>query len=181
MFSSKIHDAVKEIKPSKRNQLEITDAVQWLIDRGFTVQSSMVNHWWKDTGKPEDILHANRLILDDIHQKNHGKVLDSEIRGRVEINKNTIIEKNSMIKGPVAIGKNCKISNSYIGPFTSIGDNCEITSTEIEDSVIMEGTIIKNGGRIADSLIGKNAKIIKKKGPHTGSLYVFGDNSEVHL
>jgi len=164
MFRSKIFEAVDQLKPSNRNQLEITDAIQWLIDHNYKVESSLVNNWWKDTGKPEDILHANRLILDDINTYNQGQIVSSEIRGRVRIEKGTLISNKSMIKGPVLIGKNCKIDDSYIGPYTSIGDNCEIISSEIEDSVIFDGVSIKDSGRIIDSLIGRGVKIFKKEG-----------------
>lgn len=181
LFRSKVFDAVEELKPSKRGLLEIVDAVQWLIDHGFKVKSSFVTKWWKDTGKPEDILHANRLIIDDIESGNQGEVIDSEIKGRVQIGKNTIVEKNSTVKGPVILGENCRISNSYIGPYTSIGNNCEITGTEIEDSVILDGAKIMNGGRIIDSLIGRGVKIFKNDRLPEGRSFVIGDNSEVSL
>jgi len=181
LFRPKIFEAVEEIKPSKRNLLEITDAVQWLIDHGYKVKSSFVTKWWKDTGKPEDILHANRLIIDDIDSNNLGEVVDSEIKGRVQINKNTIIEKNSTVKGPVIIGENCRISDSYIGPYTSIGNNCEITGTEIEDSVVLDGVKIISGGRIIDSLIGRGVKIYKNNRKPEGRSFIIGDNSEVSL
>ena len=181
LFRSKIFDAVDKLKFSKRGQLEITEAIQWLIDNGYKVKSSFVNHWWKDTGKPEDILHANRLILDDIDSDNQGKIVASEIRGRVKIGKNTMVDNNSMVKGPAIIGENCNISDSYIGPYTSIGDNCKIVSSEIEDSVIINGTTIENGGRIIDSLIGRNVKIFKREGLPNGKRFVIGDNSEVSI
>lgn len=181
LFGSKILDAVDELKPSSRGQLEITDAIQWLIDNGHTVKSSFVNHWWKDTGKPEDILDANRLILDDIDPDNQGKVVESKIRGRVQVGKDTAIDNNSMVKGPVKIGENCKISDSCIGPYTSIGNNCEIIGSEIEDSVILDGASVKNSGRIIDSLIGRNVKIFKKNGLPEGKRFVIGDNSEVGI
>jgi glucose-1-phosphate thymidylyltransferase len=181
LFRSKIFEAVKEIKPSKRNQLEITDAIQWLIDHDYRVLSSMVQNWWKDTGKPGDILHANRLILDDISTHNQGLVISSEIRGRVIIEKDTVVENNSIVKGPVLIGKNCTISNSYIGPYTSIGDYCKIICSEIEDSVILNGVSILNCCRLVDSLIGRDSKIFKKDSLPNGKRLVIGDNSEVSL
>ena len=181
LFRSKVFDAVEELKPSKRGLLEIVDAVQWLIDHGYKVKSSFVTKWWKDTGKPEDILHANRLIIDDIESGNQGEVIDSEIKGRVQIGKNTIVDKNSTVKGPVILGENCKISHSYIGPYTSIGDNCEIIGTEIEDSVLLDGVKIRNGGRIIDSLIGRGVKIFKNDRLPEGRSFIIGDNSEVSL
>jgi glucose-1-phosphate thymidylyltransferase len=106
---------------------------------------------------------------------------DSDIRGRVEIGEKTVVEKNSTVKGPVIIGKNCRICNSYIGPYTSVGDDCEIINSEIEDSVVMEGARIIDGGRIVDSLIGRGVHIIKKNGLPNGRRFVIGDNSEVCL
>jgi len=181
MFTSAIHEAVEQLKPSKRGQLEITDAIQWLIDNGKKVKSSFVNNWWKDTGKPEDILHANRLILDDIKSKNDGKVIKSDIRGRVEIGKGSIIGDGCLVKGPAMVGKNCHISKSYIGPYTSIGDECEIIESEIEDSVVLNGSKIRFAGRIVDSLIGKEVIIEKNSRPPQGRRFVIGDNSEIHI
>lgn len=181
LFRSKIFDAVDALQFSERGQLEITDAIQWLIDHGYTVKSSFVNHWWKDTGKPEDILHVNRLLLDDVTSQNFGQVRESEIRGRVRVGKETLVEGHSMIKGPVIIGDHCTIRNSYIGPYTSIGNNCDIQGSEIEDSVVMDGVLIRDIGRIIDSLIGKDVKIYKKNGLPEGKQFIIGDNSEVCL
>ncbi|RLF55967.1 MAG: glucose-1-phosphate thymidylyltransferase [Thermoplasmata archaeon] len=181
LFSSKIIEGVDTLKPSHRGQLEITDAIQWLLDNGYTVKSSFINHWWKDTGKPEDILHANRLILDDIKSKNEGTVSDSDLWGRIQVGENSVISKNSVVKGPVIIGKNCRIENAYIGPFTSIGDNCRICCAEVEDSVILDGCTVENSDRIVDSLIGRGVKIIKKNDFPKGKRFVIGDNSEVSL
>jgi glucose-1-phosphate thymidylyltransferase len=179
MFSSKIFKGVETLKPSWRGQLEITDAIQWLLDNGCKVKSSFISHWWKDTGKPEDILHANRLILDDIQSKNEGKVIDSDIRGRIQVGKKSVISKGSVIKGPVIIGKECIIENAYIGPFTSIGDNCQIVNAEIDDSVILDSCSIKNSDCIVDSLIGRGVKIYKRNDFPKGKRFVIGDNSEV--
>jgi glucose-1-phosphate thymidylyltransferase len=181
MFTSDIHEAVKNLKKSKRGQFEITDAIQWLIDNGRKVKSSFVNNWWKDTGKPEDILHANRLILDDIKSNNKGRIVSSDIRGRVEIGAGSLVENGCLIKGPAKIGENCHLSKSYIGPYTSIGDNCKIINSEIEDSVILNDSTIRNGGRIVDSLIGKEVTIEKNNGPLQGQRLIIGDNSEIHL
>ena len=181
MFRSKVFQAVEEIKPSHRNLYEITDTIQWLIDNNYKVKSAFVQDWWKDTGKPEDILHANRLVIDAIESKNLGISEGADIRGRVRIDNETKINSNCSIKGPVIIGSNCQITNSYIGPYTSIGNNCIIENTEIEDSILMEDTIIRNGGRIIDSLIGKGVKIVKHERVPTGRQFIIGDNSEVHL
>lgn len=182
LFRPAIFQAVKEINPSWRNQLEIVDAIQWLIDHGYKVKSSFVKGWWKDTGKPEDIIHANRLILDEINEiKNFGVVKEAKINGRAVIGKNSVIDGNSLIKGPVIIGEDCKIINSYIGPYTSIGNNCEIVDTEIEDSVIMDGTKIKGIKRVVESLIGRGAKVTRNEALPKGHRLVIGDNSQVRI
>lgn len=181
MFRPAIFQAVKEIKPSWRNQLEIVDAIQWLIDHGYKVKSAFVKGWWKDTGRPEDIIHANRLVLDEIKERrNDGILKNSEIRGRVLIEKDAIIE-NSLVKGPAVIGKNAKIINSYIGPYTSIGNDCEVIDSEIEDSVIMDGANIRGIKRIVESLIGKGAKVVRNESLPKGHKLVIGDKSQVRI
>ncbi|MBC7128956.1 MAG: glucose-1-phosphate thymidylyltransferase [Thermoplasmatales archaeon] len=176
-FRKVIFDAVREIKLSWRNQYEITDALQWIMDHDYKIKAGIVEGWWKDTGKPEDILHANRLVLDEIR----GNIIGDRINGRVEIGENTIIDEKSIIKGPVVIGKNCLIKNSFVGPYTSIGDNCEIEETELEDSVIMDDCKLIRAGKIVESLIGKGVKIRKKYSLPQGFKFVIGDNSEVLL
>jgi glucose-1-phosphate thymidylyltransferase len=179
-FKPIILEACKSIKPSWRNELEITDAIQWLIDNGYRVEASIVEGWWKDTGKPEDILEANRLILDGIKSRVEGKAVNSKIMGRVIVPETTTV-KNSTVKGPCIIGEECEIVDSYIGPFTSIGNNCKIFGTEIEDSVVMDGSQILNAGRIVESLIGKNVKIKEVGMMPKGHRFVIGDNSEMIL
>ncbi len=179
-FKPIIIEACKNIKPSWRNELEITDAIQWLIDNDYRVEASIVKGWWKDTGKPEDILEANRLVLDEIEFKCMGSLEDSKVVGRVIIEGDSIV-KNSIIKGPCVIGKNCVIENAYVGPYTSIGNGCKIVGTEIEDSVIMEGSEIINAGRIVESLIGRNVKIQKGDSKPSGQRFVVGDNSNIVL
>jgi glucose-1-phosphate thymidylyltransferase len=181
-FKPIILEAVNHIKPSWRNQLEITDAVQWLIDHGYKVTSARVMSWWKDTGKPDDILDANRLVLEDIEYVNLGRVdASAEIKGRVAIGKNTIIKDSAVVRGPTIIGEDCTITNAYIGPYTSIGNNCEIHHAEIESSVIMEGTKINCKRRIVDSLIGAGAKVLESTAKPDGYRLVIGDSSEVKL
>lgn len=179
-FNSHIHEAVRNIKPSWRNELEITDAIQWLIDNGYKVDTSIVSGWWKDTGKPGDILDANRLILDDLNPKIRVEV-EGEIRGRVSIDEGTKINKNSVIKGPAIVGKDCVIKDSYIGPYTSIGNSCTIINSEVEDSVVMDGAKLIDAGNITDSLIGRSVVIEKNKRLPKGSKFVIGDNSWVVL
>ncbi len=179
-FKPIIIEACKSIKPSWRNELEITDAIQWLIDNGYRVEASIVTGWWKDTGKPEDILEANRLVLDDIVARIEGKIENSKIMGRVVIEEGAIVE-SSVVKGPCVIGENARIRNAYIGPYTSIGNGCVVEETEIEDSVVMEDSVIKSGGRIVESLIGRNVRIERAKVKPSGHRFVVGDNSYVVL
>ena len=179
-FKPVIHEAVRNIKPSWRNELEITDAIQWLIDHGYRVGWTKVTGWWKDTGKPEDLLDANRLILDDL--KSDVKVeTKARIHGRVVIGEESEIDENTVIKGPVIIGRNVRIRNSYIGPYTSIGDNVIIENTEIEDSIILADSEIRNAGRIVESVIGRRVKIIKGNSHPLGRKLVVGDNSHIIL
>ncbi len=179
-FKPIVHEAVANIKPSWRNELEITDAIQWLIDHSYRVGWTKVEHWWKDTGKPEDILDANRLILDDIERDIKVKT-NARIHGRVVIGEWTEIDENTVIKGPAIIGRNCVIRNAYIGPYTSIGDSCVIENTEVEDSVILEGCEIRNAGRILESLIGKGVKILNSDNHPIGRKLIVGDNSQLIL
>lgn len=182
MFDTHIFEAVKAIKPSWRNELEITDAIQYLVEHGYEVQPHLVSGWWKDTGKIEDILEANRLILETISGSNLGNVDDtSRINGQVVIEQGVVV-KNSIIRGPAIIGENSEIADSYIGPFTSIQNNCKIIHTEIENSIVLEKSeIVEVGGRIDESLIGREVKIFKC--PSKPSVYRFmvGDKSEIGI
>src|SRR6187431_2775305 len=160
MFSPAVFDSVKRIKPSFRNELEITDAIQDLIDRGLEVRPHLVEGWWKDTGKLEDMLEANRLILDTITRRVDGTVdAESRIEGKVVIEAGAVVER-SVIRGPVVIGADARIIHGYVGPFTSIGPRAEIRDSEVEHSIVLEGSVISDlNNRVEDSLIGRNAKI----------------------
>lgn len=179
-FKPVIFEAVNNIEPSWRGELEITDAIQWLIENGYVVKSSIVSDWWKDTGKPEDILEANRLILDDIQSEVDGEVENTTTIGRVVVGSGSKV-KNSIIKGPCMIGENCKISDSYIGPYTSVGRDCKINNTEIEDTVVMDGCKIENAGRIIEGLIGRGVEIRKGDSKPKGNKFVLGDHSTITL
>lgn len=162
MFKSKVFDAIRELKPSWRNELEMADAIQKLIDWGYSVVPRITGGWWKDTGKPEDLLEANQLVLTDLKPSIKGILEDHvTIRGNVAISEETVIHKESSIRGPSIIGKNCDIGpNVYIGPYTSIGDNTVIKKSEIEQSIILGDSVIECGKRIVDSIIGRYVKII---------------------
>jgi len=177
-FKPIILEACKSIEPSWRDELEITDAIQWLIENGYDVGWTEVEGWWKDTGRSEDILDANRLVLDDIQARNEGVVEGSRIMGRVIIEKGVKIE-DCIIKGPAIVGQDCTIRSSYVGPYTSIGRGCIIEDTEIEDSIVMERSEISGGGRIVESLIGEEVKIRRREGLPDGRRLIVGDNSEI--
>lgn len=183
-FTKSIFNAVSQIKPSNRNELEITDAIQELINMGHNVEARLVEGWWKDTGKPEDVLEANQLVLSDIKVYDYSKKEKNvSIMGKVAIDKNTIIKENTKIRGPVIIGKSCEIGpNTYIGPYTSIGDNTIIKDGEIEFSIIIGDTYIDCGKRIIESLIGRNSKIISSgKNIPTGCKLILGENSTINI
>lgn len=182
IFDQSIHQAVRAIKPSWRNELEITDAIQWLIDQGKDVRCQIVDGWWKDTGKVEDLLEANRMILDELPEKIEGKVdPESKIEFKVKIEKGAIVKK-SVIRGPVIIGKGTRIEDAYIGPFTAISEDCIIKSAEIEHSIIMAESRIENlPRRLSDSLIGKNCLIQCSRQKPGAFRLIIGDSSEVDL
>ena len=180
-LTPRIFEAIDKIKPSWRGELEITDALHWLIENGYKVRYGMVQGWWKDTGKTEDILDANRLILDTIENENNGVVESATITGKVKIGTNTVIREGSIIEGPVIIGNDCIISASTIGPYTSIGDLSEINDTTIRNSIVMEGARIERIGQITDSLIGKNVILKKDVASDERKTFVLGDSSQVML
>lgn len=183
LFKSPILKAVNSIKPSGRGELEITDAIQWLIDNGYNVDSHIVEGWWKDTGKPEDLLDANRLILDDLKPDNQGKIEENvQLHGRVSIGEGTVIKGESVIKGPTIIGKNCIIGpKTYVGAYTAIGDNTTIEGTEIEDSIVIGDSRIKTRLKITESLIGRESEILDGAGAQRGLRLVIGEHSNLRL
>jgi glucose-1-phosphate thymidylyltransferase len=178
-LTPKIFEAIENIKPSWRGELEITDALHWLIENGYKVRYGMVQGWWKDTGKTEDILHANRLILETIETENNGTLESGTISGRVKIGRNTVIRNQSHIKGPAIIGDNCIISAASIGPYTAIGNSSEISTSSVSDSIIMDEARIEGIDGISRSLIGKNVTIKKNVNPPGEKTFVLGDSSEV--
>jgi glucose-1-phosphate thymidylyltransferase len=182
MFSSAVFESVGRIRPSFRNELEITDAIQDLIDRGLDVRPHIVDGWWKDTGKLEDMLEANRLILDTFDRRVEGTVdPTSRIEGKVVIEAGAVIER-SVVRGPAIIGARARILHSYVGPFTSIMNDVEIRDAEIEHSIVLEGSVITDlVNRIEDSLIGKNVRIYRIPVKPSAYRFMLGDNSEVGI
>ena len=182
MFGPDVFESVTRIKPSFRNELEITDAIQDLIDRGLTVMPHIVDGWWKDTGKLEDMLEANRLILDTFERRIEGSVdADSRIEGKVVVEKGAVIER-SVIRGPAVIGRGARIVHAYVGPFTSIGNDVEIKDSEIEHSIVLEGSSVRDlANRVIDSLIGRNVRIYREPVKPSAYRFMLGDNSEVGI
>lgn len=182
IFSSRIHEAIKRIKPSKRGELEITDAIQELITMGYRVESFEIDTWWLDTGKKDDLLTANAIVLDEwINRKIDGSVDDvNRVLGRVAIGRGSII-KDSTIRGPVIIGENTEIENSFIGPYTSIGNNVKIKKSSLEHSVIMNGSELNDIERMEDSLIGRRVKISRNNFTHKALRLMVGDDSVVEV
>jgi glucose-1-phosphate thymidylyltransferase len=182
MFGPQVFESVNRIKPSFRNELEITDAIQDLIDRGLTVRPHLVDGWWKDTGKLDDMLEANRLILDTLTPRNDGIVdAESRIEGKVVIEPGAVVER-SVIRGPAIIGRRARIIHAYVGPFTAISDDVEIQDTEIEHSIVLEGSCLRDlANRVIDSLIGRNVRIYREPVKPSAFRFMLGDNSEVGI
>ena len=182
MFDDTIWDAVKSIRPSARNELEITDAIQWLIDHGRSVHPHVVSGWWKDTGKVEDMLEANRIILDTFLASGaEGVDEDSRVEGKVVIEPGARIYA-STIRGPAIIGAGTEIRAAFVGPYTSIGPDCRIERCEIENSIVLEGSALERiPGRIADSLIGKHVRIHPGAERPRVHRFLVSDNSEIGI
>lgn len=182
IFSKRIHDAIARIRPSFRGELEITDAIQELINMGYVVKSEILNGWWLDTGKKDDLLQANTIVLDEyIRREMRGKVDNSsEIVGRVSIGSQAIV-KNSKIRGPVIIGEGSEIINSFIGPYTSVGNNVKVIDSVVEHSVILDNAFLSGIERLEDSLIGKNTKVFRNNSLHKALRLMVGDDSTVEV
>jgi glucose-1-phosphate thymidylyltransferase len=179
MFTSVIHEAVASIQPSLRGELEITDAIQYLIDHGRNVQPHLVTGYWKDTGRLEDMLECNRKVLETLEPSNAGTVDDvSSIVGRVVLQEGASVVR-STVRGPAIIGKGTKIVDAYVGPFTSIYHGCVVADAEIEHSIVLEETVIRGVGRIEDSLIGKQVEVTTSAAQPKALRLMLGDHSKV--
>jgi glucose-1-phosphate thymidylyltransferase len=182
MFDSHIFEAEAVLKPSGRGELEITDAIQFLIDSGYRVEPHIVEGWWKDTGKLDDMLEANRLVLETLGRSIRGEVDDhSRVDGRVVIEQGAKII-NSTIRGPAIIGENTIIEGTFVGPFTSIQDHCEIRNSEIQHSIVLHNSkILDLRRRIEDSLIGVNVCIARSQKAPQAYRLLLGDNSDIDI
>jgi glucose-1-phosphate thymidylyltransferase len=181
LFDATIHEAVAAIPPSARGELEITDAIQWLVDNGYRVRQEILTGWWIDTGKLTPLLEANRLLLERIDQKILGSVDDqSTIDGRVVVEAGAEVV-NSTIRGPVAIGAGARIVDSFIGPFSAIGPGCLVTNSEVEHSVIMEGSQILDIPRLEDSLIGRDVVVTRTQRRPRALRLMVGDHCQIDV
>ena len=179
LFTAKVFDSVKAISPSARGELEITDAIQHMVDSGLTVEPHIVTGWWKDTGKLEDMLEANRLILSTIERDVRGETVDSAVEGPVVVGRGSHLVRCT-VRGPVAIGENCDLSDAFIGPYTSIDHGVCIDHAEIEHSIILENSRISGlNARLCDSLIGKNVTISRADARPVAYRFMVGDSSQI--
>jgi glucose-1-phosphate thymidylyltransferase len=182
LYDHHIFEAVKTLKPSTRGELEISDAHQYLIDNGFKIGYAEITGWWKDTGKPADLLEANRLVLDSLMPRTDGEVDSlSDVAGKVVIEKGARI-LNSKVRGPAIIGRDCLIENSYVGPFTSLGDRTVVRDSEVEYSILLRDCrIIRVGIRIEGSILGNDVEVVEAGGKPRVHRFMIGDQSRVEV
>jgi glucose-1-phosphate thymidylyltransferase len=181
LFTSEVFASVKAIRPSKRGELEITDAIQHMIERGLRVEPHIVTGWWKDTGKLEDMLEANRLILSTVERDVRGDVEDSIVEGNVVVGAGTQLRRCT-VRGPAVIGAGCVIADSFIGPYTSISDDVTIEHAEIEHSIVLDHSRICNlNARMIDSLVGKNVTIARSESRPVAYRFLVGDSSQIGI
>jgi glucose-1-phosphate thymidylyltransferase len=182
LYDHHIFEAVKAITPSARGELEISDAHQYLIDKGYKVGFAEITGWWKDTGKPTDLLEANRLVLDNITPDIQGEVDDrSTIAGKVIVQRGARIV-NSVVRGPAIIGEHCLIEDSYVGPFSSIGSKTVVRRSEVEYSIILrECKILNIGIRLEGSILGNDVEIVEATGKPMVHRFLIGDQSRVEV
>lgn len=181
MFSPAIHAAVRSIIPSGRGELEITDAVQWLIDQGEPVHSHLVTGYWKDTGRLQDMLECNRIVLETLEPDVAGTIAGrSEIEGRVVVAHDAVVE-DSVLRGPLVIGAGTKVVRSYVGPFTSIAEDCLIEDAELGYSIVLGNSSIRGVSRIEHSLIGRDVEVARVESVPNAHQLMIGDHSKVQL
>src|SRR5215217_5687095 len=182
MFTPQIHDAARAIQPSARGELEITDAIQYLVDAGKVVEPHIVRGWWKDTGRLEDMLEANRLVLDRIEPRIDGELIDSQCDGRVVLEAGAVLER-STVRGPAIIGAGTRLIDAYVGPYTAIAEGCLIEGAEVEHSILLAGSsVIGLQGRMESSLLGRNVKISREDTRQPRAYrFLVGDNSDIGI
>jgi glucose-1-phosphate thymidylyltransferase len=182
LFSPAIHEVIRTLSPSARGEYEITDAIQRLVETGRRVQSHVHTGWWLDTGKKDDMLEANRVVLDELQPAMRG-TLDAESRviGRVQVGEGSELVRTT-VRGPAVIGAGCRLADTFIGPYTSVSDGVSINRAEVEHSIILDGSVIDSPGcRIEDSLIGRNVRVVRDEARPAALRLLLGDDSEVRL
>lgn len=182
LFAPPIFEAARALAPSWRGELEITEAIQGLIDDGHSVRSEVVSGWWKDTGQLADMLEANRLVLEEIETRVEGDVdEDSRVEGRVVIEPGAKLER-SVVRGPAVIGAGACIEDAYVGPYTSIGENVHVRRSEVEHSIILSGSVVEDlGTRMEASLLGREVKLTRSEGMPKTLRMLVGDKSEIKI
>src|SRR5437763_13071155 len=181
MFTPAVHAAARAIKPSGRGELEITDAIQHLVDDGLRVEPHIVKGWWKDTGRLEDMLAANRLVLDTIEGRVDGELIGSQVDGRVVVEAGARLER-STVRGPAIIGAGARLTDCYVGPYTAIGEQCAIENAEVEHSILLAGSVVQDlAGRMESSLLGRNVRVGRDRRQPRAYRFLVGDNSEVGI
>jgi glucose-1-phosphate thymidylyltransferase len=181
MFTDRIHEAARAIAPSARGELEITDAIQRLVDTGLRVEPHVVRGWWKDTGRLEDLLEANRLILDNIVRAVEGELIDSHVDGRVVVEQGARLER-TRVRGPAVIGAGAQLRDCYVGPYTAVGERCSIAGAEVEHSILLEGSsVCELDGRMESSLLGRNVRVRRGERQPRAYRFLVGDNSDISI
>jgi glucose-1-phosphate thymidylyltransferase len=181
MFTAAVHDAARAIEPSARGELEITDAIQYLVDHGRRVEAHIVQGWWKDTGRLEDMLAANRLVLDTMQTRVDGELVDSQVEGRVVVEAGARLIR-SAVRGPAIIGSGAVLTDCYVGPYTAVGEGCTIERAEIEHSILLSGCTVHDlDGRMESSLLGRNVTIGRDDRQPRAYRFLVGDNSEIGI
>jgi glucose-1-phosphate thymidylyltransferase len=181
MFTPAIHDAARAISPSGRGELEITDAIQHLVDSGARVDPHIVRGWWKDTGRLDDILEANRLVLETVERSVEGELIDSRVDGRVVVLPGARLERSS-VRGPAIIGADARLLDCYVGPYTAVGDRCVIEDAEVEHSILLADSQVRRlAGRMESSLLGRNVRVGRGDRQPRAYRFMVGDNSEIGI
>jgi glucose-1-phosphate thymidylyltransferase len=181
MFTALIHDAARAIEPSARGELEITDAIQWLVDEGRRVEPHVVEGWWKDTGRLEDMLEANRLVLDTIERRVDGELIDATVEGRVVVEAGAVLER-ATVRGPAIIGAGARITDAYVGPYSAIGPDCVVERAEVEHAILLERSTVRDlDARMESSLLGREVQIGRSPGQPRAYRFLVGDRSEIGI
>lgn len=181
LFTPEVFTSARAISYSARGELEITEAIQHMIDRGLRVESHTVRGWWKDTGRLEDMLEANRLVLSTLESDVCGDVVETTLEGPVRIGRGTHLVRCT-VRGPVVIGRDCRLSDTYVGPYTAVSDNVVIEEAEVEHSIILENSRISRiGARMTDSLVGRDCVIVRSDERPVAYRFMIGDSSQIGI